>query len=300
MALDSVPYLDHIVILVPHSFLATPPKWLTEAFTLYPGGQHADGLTENTLVLLPDGSYLEFIAFVPGADPEKRRAHRWGRKKEGTVIDWALSVPTPDVFKTIQNRVRDSTTTGFRYSDLVPGGRHRPDGAELRWAVAAPYRRPADGSSAKGDELVEPGELPFWCLDETPRELRVPYKEGKYAKHPSGAVGVAFISVSPPSTEEVSSLEPVYDAVLGGQTEKSPPFWGLHRLDTTTMETNGNVRLASGRGGPALSISFFTTSSDLAGRKFGGPVADGQDLEFEFVTSFDRIYPSPSAQLPAI
>jgi hypothetical protein len=85
--------LDHIVILVPHSFLTSPPAWFTNVFVPYPGGRHADGLTENTLVLFPDGSYIEFIAFVPGVDPGKREKHKWGRKAEFSVVDWALTLP---------------------------------------------------------------------------------------------------------------------------------------------------------------------------------------------------------------
>lgn len=47
------PPLDHLILLVPDlsstSFLAA------NGFSLLPGGTHADGLTENALIVLPDG-----------------------------------------------------------------------------------------------------------------------------------------------------------------------------------------------------------------------------------------------------
>jgi hypothetical protein len=34
--------LDHVVVLVPYADLLTPPAWITDHFTLSPGGRHAD------------------------------------------------------------------------------------------------------------------------------------------------------------------------------------------------------------------------------------------------------------------
>lgn len=66
--------LDHIIVLVPYATLRSPPAWITENFTLAPGGRHADGKTENRLICFQDGSYLELIAFV-GDDPKLREGH---------------------------------------------------------------------------------------------------------------------------------------------------------------------------------------------------------------------------------
>ncbi|MBE7180065.1 MAG: VOC family protein, partial [Terriglobus roseus] len=66
--------LDHIIILVPHSLLASIPSSLSNAFTISPGGRHADGATENVLVVLRDGVYLELIAF---ADEARKPDHWW-------------------------------------------------------------------------------------------------------------------------------------------------------------------------------------------------------------------------------
>lgn len=82
--------LDHVVLLLPYKDITQPPEWLTQHFTISPGGRHADGKTENRLVLFADGTYLELIAFVDD-DPEKRRGHWWDRPFG--VIDFALTTP---------------------------------------------------------------------------------------------------------------------------------------------------------------------------------------------------------------
>lgn len=68
--------LDHVIMLLPYELVVKPPSWLTDHFVVSPGGVHADGKTENRLVLFQDGSYLELIAFIDD-DPEKRRGHWW-------------------------------------------------------------------------------------------------------------------------------------------------------------------------------------------------------------------------------
>ena len=73
---DINPSSSHIIILVPYEFLTSPPSWLTSAFTLSPGGRHADNRTENRLILLADGSYIELIAFI-NDDPALREGHWW-------------------------------------------------------------------------------------------------------------------------------------------------------------------------------------------------------------------------------
>lgn len=73
---DSKSSQSHIIILVPYELLTSPPSWLTSAFTISPGGRHADNRTENRLILLADGSYIELIAFI-NDDPALRKGHWW-------------------------------------------------------------------------------------------------------------------------------------------------------------------------------------------------------------------------------
>jgi hypothetical protein len=78
--------LDHIVILLPAADLDNLPSALTNAFTITPGGTHADGKTYNKLVILQSGVYLEFIAFTTDSDDAKKD-HWWGRKTPKSIVD---------------------------------------------------------------------------------------------------------------------------------------------------------------------------------------------------------------------
>ncbi|KAB5517471.1 glyoxalase-like domain-containing protein [Coniochaeta sp. 2T2.1] len=240
--------LDHIVILVSPSFLASPPEWLTSALTVLPGGTHSDGSTFNKLVVFDDGVYLELIAFAEGIDPAKRLAHRWGRKAEGQIVDWAFTMlededgksTSEDKFAPVLERIR-GVGSGFGYSDPWGMGRTRPDGVELKWAISAP-------SVAEGSEKlrVEGGELPFWCLDRSPRAWRVPHGEEKNRQHPSGAVGVASLSISVKGEEEVRELRKVYDAIADREG-KLVAVEGVHseyswKVDVPFAQEGGGVQ----------------------------------------------------------
>lgn len=154
-----------------------PPAWITDQFTVSPGGRHADGKTENKLVLFKDGSYLEFIAFIDD-DPARREGHWWD--KPFGVVDYALTTPNEDFaeLRNIKDRL-SKTDTGISYQDPKEGGRHRPDGVELKWRVTFPIG-------------VARGNVPFWCHDITERNRRVPITESN-TTHPSGALGMAGV-----------------------------------------------------------------------------------------------------------
>lgn len=246
------PILDHIVILVSYDELFELPKRLQDALTIIHGGEHADGLTVNKLVIFPDGTYLELIAFNKGVDPARRRSHRWGSLKEGRIIDWAYTLPDEADFSQVQQRVRDGGA-GVTYIDPVAGGRVRPDQTVLKWAVAS-------AQDAAGNP-VWPGDAPFWCLDRTPRHLRVPYQEGtkrlEHTKHASKAQGVSKVTVFL-SEEDSSTLKPVYEAihVVGQETGSAEDGWsfdvhsgatqGTHRVFISALvnnDTKSEIRL---------------------------------------------------------
>lgn len=196
--------LDHIVILVSHQTLLSLPEKLAPYLTVSEGGRHADGLTWNHLILFEDGVYIELIAFFDDVDDEKRQQSRWGRLPEGTIIDWACSLPEESQFGDVQKRVAE-TRSGFGFTNPAPGGRVTPDGTVLKWAIGAPV-----GASGEG---TYPGILPFWCLDRTPRRLRVPYEGNVEATtHPCGAQGVSRLVITVPD-QQVDALREVYSAI---------------------------------------------------------------------------------------
>ena len=276
----SRPVLDHIVILVPASFLTAPPSWLAESFHFSPGGRHANGVTENVLVLLPDGSYIEFIAFVAGTTPEERRGHKWGRYEDGTIVDWALTVDAPggpDMDRDyafvdgITTHLRQSGA-GIVYGDRIPGGRLRPDGVKLEWATV-----PARSAAGEGD-APDHGQVPFWCLDGSPRDLRVPYQSVNDETHPSGVVGVAEISITPSAGVGSSSdVRQVYAEVLQGPREGP---WKLAALESDESHRDVIVSVSTTAPPGLISVSLFTKRPDLAGKVLGGA---GGAFQFKFV-----------------
>jgi hypothetical protein len=198
--MSNQPQIDHVVLLLPYALITSPPTWLTSAFTLSPGGRHADNRTENRLILFADGSYLELIAFIED-DPKNREGHWWD--KPYGIVDWALTTTTeeqPDV-KKINSRL-EGKDSKVRYTDPVAGGRKRPDGVELQWKVTFPTG-------------IERGVVPFWCHDITEREKRVPISK-KATKHPSGALGVAGVRIAVDNGREKAVSEAV-GAIVGNE-----------------------------------------------------------------------------------
>jgi hypothetical protein len=147
-----MPQLDHIIILVPS--LETALAYNSAGFAVAPGGQHADGLTENALIVLTDGVYIELITFSTSTTSAQRTRHWWGTKGDG-LIDWSIA-------ESAGRNLIEEIGENEAYGLPVQGGRRTPDGKELKWDVVFPN---------KGER----GRLPFFCSDKTPREWRVIY-----------------------------------------------------------------------------------------------------------------------------
>jgi hypothetical protein len=195
-------FLDHIIILVPYDTLLHPPPWVTDNFTLTPGGRHADGKTENKLICFADGSYLELIAFINDS-PHHRSGHWWGNKPYG-IIDFAFTSreSAQEQHARLASRL-SGNADGVRYQTPVEGGRTRDDGQELKWHVTFP------DVTTTG---FQRGELPFFCHDVTDRKLRVPGGV-ETTTHPSSAYGVAQIRIGAPKSR-AESLVRAYSAIL--------------------------------------------------------------------------------------
>ncbi|KAL7943385.1 glyoxalase-like domain-containing protein [Trichoderma barbatum] len=240
------PTLDHIVILVSASDLLQLPDRLKGSFVISPGGTHAGGQTFNKLILFEDGVYIELIAFAEGISPEERAKHRWGRQRENTIVDWAYTLPHESGFGAVQQRVQYANA-GLAYKDPVAGGRTRPDGVVLKWAIGAPQY-------ANGDE-PEPGILPFWCLDRTPRSNRVPYEgDGSQTRHPSGARGVSRVRLNVPQ-EQLSSLQSVYNAIHDVDNSARGESEWLFSTPNSSAKARHTLGVAS-ESGPKIKLAF--------------------------------------------
>ncbi|KAJ4169708.1 hypothetical protein NW754_005856 [Fusarium falciforme] len=236
----TLPILDHIAILVSFQTLQTVTDQLKDSLIVIDGGAHADGLTVNKLIHLADGTYIEFIAFVEGVDPEKRRAHRWGNLEEGKIADWAHTLNSEADYVQLQKRVADAAV-GVTYSDLVPLQRNRPDGVLMKCLVSV-----ALDSEGK---RVFPATVPFWCVDVTERHLRSPFKgEGgphEYTKHPSHAKGLSRVTVLLPE-KDISTYKPVYDAIHNTvATEEAGVFSWPYELPAGQNPGSNQVALST-------------------------------------------------------
>lgn len=153
--------LDHIVILADNLAAATD-RYAALGFAVERGGAHPGWGTENALVPLADGSYLELLT---AHDPALARHHRlWQR------LDGAMRAPgeyggyflgSDD----LEHDVAVLRRRGLEWTDPQEGSRKRPDGQIVRWRLAFP-KRP---------------DLPNLIQDLTPRALRV--------APPSGGLG---------------------------------------------------------------------------------------------------------------
>ncbi|EPS41040.1 hypothetical protein H072_5064 [Dactylellina haptotyla CBS 200.50] len=190
---EAVALLDHIIVLLPHDELLNPPKWISENFNITDGGKHADGKTENKLIVFQDGTYIELISFINDL-PENRAGHWWGAKPY-SIIDWAFTTTTDyslnheTVVSRLSGLQQKSPAPGrrgwFSYAPPQMGGRIRPDGVRLEWAVTFPTYTEKDGSPTR------PPNIPFFCHDITPREHRV----NGLTDHPCGATGIREVQV---------------------------------------------------------------------------------------------------------
>jgi len=92
------------------------------------GGKHPGRGTENALVSLGGGSYLEILAPQASASlsPQDQPLRNLARL---TIIDWAVSVPEVD------GAVAALKSAGFAASPAQPGARLTPSGERLDWTT---------------------------------------------------------------------------------------------------------------------------------------------------------------------
>jgi catechol 2,3-dioxygenase-like lactoylglutathione lyase family enzyme len=179
--------LDHVVIAVKDLDRAVA-DYQSLGFTVYPGGVHHGGVSHNALVVFADGAYFEIIAYREAA-PTNRWWNVLTTAGEG-IVDFAL-LPE-DTAKDIAA----ARSRGLSLEGPTPGGRLRLDGARLDWQIVRPATT----------------DLPFWCGDITPRELRVP--EGAIRHHTNGVTGISRVRVL---VADLAASTERYRALVGPQ-----------------------------------------------------------------------------------
>lgn len=164
--------IDHVVVLVANLDEAMA-AWRARGFAVERGGEHPGWGTENALIPLRDGTYLELLAVQ---DPALAARHRlWrapdgGMRAPGEYGGFALASDE------LAADVAAMRARSLAIGDVLDGGRRRPDGQEVRWRLA----------------FAEAPELPFLIQDVTPRTLRIaPPAQGAGTDLATAAVEVA-------------------------------------------------------------------------------------------------------------
>ncbi|TDR89274.1 VOC family protein [Enterovirga rhinocerotis] len=232
--------LDHIVITV--SDLKTAfDDYKSLGFNPIQGGEHANGITQNVLVIFEDGSYLELIAWKR-PDEGMRWSDTYHADGEGFIDHALLPGDIVEVVKGAQAR-------GLDISDPMDGGRLRPDGERLVWKTA---RSPGS-------------DVPFLCGDVTPRRLRV-QEDAEIRRQPNGVTGVAEITVG---VRDVAASAKRYAALIGGEAPSDV-------VTATVLGTPARTVSLTLSGGTKVTLAEPTASgtlADLIEARGQGPVA---------------------------
>ena len=122
--------LDHIVVAIRSLDEGVAQFEQTTGVRAAIGGRHPGRGTENALVSLGGGSYLEILAPQAGATLSKDDEPLRGLSTL-TIVDWAIGVPDVDA------AVASLQGAGFATSLPQPGARLMPSGERLDWMTFA-------------------------------------------------------------------------------------------------------------------------------------------------------------------
>jgi hypothetical protein len=161
---DQLPF-DHVILAIDTLSKGIELLGRATGVTATFGGAHPGRGTQNALLSLGNGRYIELMA--PNYDDTAAtarsgaaaRAQAFSTLAPLTPIGWAVHVSNAE-----QARAR-LVARGLPVSDIQPGSRQRPDGKLLRWQTFDPW----------GDR--ERGVLPFaieWAADSPHPSLDAP------------------------------------------------------------------------------------------------------------------------------
>ena len=175
--------IDHIVIVV-KSLERAIETYRGLGFTVVEGGKHPYG-SYNALIGFADGSYIELLSFY-----EESPNHVWWdllHERGGGLVDFCMAT---DDIRADHAAFR---AQGVECSELVKGGRSRPDGYTVKWI----------NNKVEGKWQ---GLIPFIIEDVTPREERLP----RETEHANGVTGIERVSFA---TGDVARYTGVMSAV---------------------------------------------------------------------------------------
>lgn len=219
--------LDHVVLLVTTPFFENPPAWLTDNFTITPGGHHEGQASRNKLIIFADGTYLELFNWYdtpPPLDAKDLPMKVWGPKQPG-LIDFALTSTTMSAEECIRavdqrltQREDKDLGLGVRFQKPVAGSRKRADGVEVKWRVTRPVFSDREKTPSLDLFPCERIDVPFFCHDVTERILRVASKDVAKTTHACGATGISACEILIPGGL-LSEYSMLYGKILGSTPE---------------------------------------------------------------------------------
>lgn len=118
-----------------------------------------------------------------------------------------------DTFNRISEGLK-SSNLGVTYEAPKNGGRIRKDGQRVAWQTTRAISVETESSSPPKYRT----DLPFWCHDITPHEVRIPFDKDEITTHPSGAIGSAAVEVLVPP-EQYDDYIKSYSIVLGAEPQ---------------------------------------------------------------------------------
>jgi hypothetical protein len=125
--------IDHVIVAI--DSLDRGIALLREATGLTPvfGGAHPGRGTQNALLSLGSGSYLELLAPNPADEAGPRMVAMFAAARELTPSGFALAARDADSVRALALR------QGLPAGGVAPGSRARPDGSTLRWRTLNPW-----------------------------------------------------------------------------------------------------------------------------------------------------------------
>lgn len=100
------------------------------------GGVHPGRGTQNALLSLGPGRYLELLAPNPADAAGPRAVAEFAKYRTPTPVGWSARVTNADSLRALL------VAAGERAGDPVPGSRRLPDGRTLGWRTLVPWPGP--------------------------------------------------------------------------------------------------------------------------------------------------------------
>jgi Glyoxalase-like domain len=125
--------IDHVIVAI--DSLERGIALLRDATGLTPvfGGAHPGRGTQNALLSLGSGSYLELLAPNPADEQGQRMVAMFAAARRLTPSGWALTARDADSVRAL------AITRGLPAGVVAAGSRGRPDGSTLRWRTLNPW-----------------------------------------------------------------------------------------------------------------------------------------------------------------